>query len=79
MELFSGKETVHIRLAAGECSYVVLAAEDLCRDIGRVGLGARGVLGTENAKLFVGTKGNEGILALPHAAELSERLTHREE
>ena len=78
MELFCGKERVGVVLAKGECAYVRRAAEDLCLDISRVSLGAEGVLGGDG-KIFIGTKGNDGVLSLPMATELLDGLTQREE
>ena len=79
MELFCGKESVGIRLARGESSYVRLAAEDLCRDIERASLGASGSLDAENAKIFIGTKDSVGVNELPFACELQDKLTHKEQ
>ena len=79
MEFFCGKEKICIRLAEGESSYVRLAAEDLCRDIGRVSFGAVGVIGADNAKIFIGTKESEGVNALPFADVLLKELTHSEQ
>ncbi|MBO5653464.1 MAG: glycosyl hydrolase 115 family protein [Clostridia bacterium] len=78
MELFCGKERVGVVLAKGECAYVRRAAEDLCLDISRVSLGAEGVL-SGDGKIFIGTKGNDGVLSLPMATELLDGLTQREE
>lgn len=79
MELFCGKEKICIRLAEGESSYVKLAAEDLCRDIERVSFGAVGVLGADNAKIFIGTKESTGVNALPFADRLLKELALSEQ